>query len=442
MSQSPSQNTSSAAESSPAPPVRRLQSPAERFRAGEIARDEESLEVSPFDNPANENGRTAGGRTDVGRADAELEPQPQDADPFQPLPRAENAPARNEMRGAQTRRARRTLQPHAPHHHEKKQRAVGHKPINAAPEHEPQNDWDRAAQNSMARAALARRKNRMRRVIGKMLIATSVLVAVWAVGTALTAPQFEVKNVEVSGLQATPRAQVEKIVGDLIGKNVFRAPRAQVESALEALPTVKTVRVQRAWSWPPHMNARIVERQPILQVGAGTTWWVADAQGVAFRRADRRDSDLQMLTSEQFHPIIGKPLPAAPWKRARELAGALNADNAAIARENGGSKQSKFWDLRRVYLDKNGAAALRVSAQGALKQHGEMLIRLGEEGWPAKLKQARVALAYFERTGRKASELDLVSGDHPRWRPKTEGETEKTAEAENTNQDLNVESQD
>ena len=78
----------------------------------------------------------------------------------------------------------------------------------------------------------------------------------------------------------------------------------------------------------------------------------------------------------------------------------------------------KFWDLRRVYLDENSAAALRISGKGALKQHGETLIRLGEEGWPEKLKQARMALAFFERTGRKARELDLVSSDHPRWSPK------------------------
>ena len=79
--------------------------------------------------------------------------------------------------------------------------------------------------------------------------------------------------------------------------------------------------------------------------------------------------------------------------------------------------QTKFWDLRRIYLDKNGAASLRVGAEGALKTHAELLIRLGEEDWLAKLKQARLALAYFERTGRKASELDLVSGEHPRWSP-------------------------
>jgi len=45
-----------------------------------------------------------------------------------------------------------------------------------------------------------------------------------------------------------------------------------------------------------------------------------------------------------------------------------------------------------------------------------MLVRLGDEGWREKLARARVALGYFERTGRHATELDLVSLDYPVWR--------------------------
>ena len=65
-------------------------------------------------------------------------------------------------------------------------------------------------------------------------------------------------------------------------------------------------------------------------------------------------------------------------------------------------------------------ASIRVSGRGALRQHGEMLIRLGESDWTPKLARARVALSYFERTGRNAQELDLVSYTYPTWRAKTE----------------------
>ena len=430
-SRSPFQNNPPEIDAPDVAPLseRRLKTPAERFRAGEIARNlesdapESSFDALPDIVPIEE--YQEGYEDD--HADAELEPPRDDRpDPFQPLPRDANdssAPARN-RRGAQTRRARREVEQHSPHYHEKKPHTVAHTPIHPASggEAQPQNEWDKAAQNSMARAALARKRARMRKFVGRIFLAGALGLIGWGAVTALTAPQFEITKVEVSGMSATPRKSVEQLAQQLIGKNIFRAPRAQVESAIAAIPTVQSVSIERAWTWPPHMRAAIVERQPILQVGSGTTWWVADAQGVAFRRANRDDSALEMLTSQQFVPQTGKPLPADKWKRARELAGALNADNALAAKEKGVANGEKYWSLRRVYLDKDGAAALRIGDSGNLKAHSEMLIRLGEEGWPAKLKQARMALAFFDRTGRKARELDLVSSEHPRWSPKPQPE--------------------
>ena len=430
-SQSPFQDLppEAAQNQAEAPPVRRLQTPAERFRAGEVARDL-SGETSPFDaelDPATD------------RTDADLEPrweEPGEAapDPLAPPSRSREVSERRAARGkrgVEARRARRRLKQHAPHYHQKKPGAVAHKPIEAAAENEPQNDWDRAAQNSMARAALARKKARVRRVIGRMVLASAALSLVWAGATALTAPQFNVARVEIDGVQQTPSDKVEKLATKLVGQNVFRAPRGRIASEVEALPTVATARVARAWSWPPHMKLVVTERQPILQVGAGTAWWVVDEAGVAFRRADRRDDHLDKLTAPQLSPVTGKALPAASWRRARQLEVAIAADNALAMRADGGSGEGKFWDLRRVYLDENSAAALRISGKGALREHGELLVRLGDEGWAAKLKQARVALAFFEKTGRRAEELDLVSSEHPRWRPK-EQEPVKLARAEPT----------
>ena len=430
MSQHPSESpfqdlpAEAAPDEAETPPLRRLQTPAERFRAGEVARDLPG-ETSPFD------AELEAGESD----DAELEPSSQQQgeppieaapNPFAPAPRSREVAGRRAVRGkrgAQVRRARRRLKQHAPHYHEKKLGAGAHKPIKAASE--PQSDWDRAAQNSMARAALARKKARVRRVIGRVVLASGVLLSVWAGGTALTAPQFNVGRVEIDGVAQTSPAKVKQLAAKLIGQNVFLASRGQVATQVEALPTVASARVARAWSWPPHMKLVVTERQPILQVGAGTTWWVVDEAGIAFRRADRQDDHLDKLTAPQLKPVTGKALPAAPWRRARQLHAALATDNALAMGgdegqngEFGGSKQNKFWDLRRIYLDENSAAALRISGKGDLKQHDELLVRLGEEEWATKLKQARVALAYFEKTGRHASELDLVSSEHPRWKPK------------------------
>ena len=419
MSKSPFQSPPEIVEEST--PPRRLQSPAERFRAGATRRD---AEVAPFDETDLSRESSAAFAQDD---DGELEPPTAatSPDPFERLPAAPatDAPVQGAprgKRGVEGRRARRRLKQQAPHFHEKKPHAVAHKPIKPGASAEPPSEWDKAAQNSMARAALARKKGRVRRVVGRIAVAAGVLLSVWGVGTALTAPQFDVSRVEITGTRGPAPLKAQDLARELIGYNVFRAPKSRIETELRAIPVVADAHVARAWSWPPHMKVQISERQPVLQVGSGTTWWVADAQGVAFRRADRNDSALYRLTSSALKPDTGKALAAASWKSALQLQAALAADNALVARESGGKGDGKFWDLRRVYLDENNSAALRISDQGTLKQHGETLIRLGEEGWPEKLKQARLALAFFERTGRKASEIDLVSSDHPRWLPKAE----------------------
>ena len=320
MSKSPFQIPPESADvEAPVSPVRRLLSPAERFQAGEIARKTEAPKSAEFDE----------------NDDAELEPpQPTNSASFGSSPRTESdsALATGAMRKRRVRAAK--FKQHSPHYHEKKPHEVAHKPIKPAPETEPQNDWDKAAQNSMARAALARKRKRVRRIVGRITLAAGVLLAVWAGATALTAPQFEIRRIDISGTERTPLAQVKKLVGKLVGQNIFRAPRSHVEAQVEAIPAVKTAALERVWSWPPHMTLRIVERTPVLQVGAGPNWWVADAQGVAFRRADRKDGGLYQLTSPQFQPQTGKPLPAAPWKRAQELEAAIDADNSLVAGQN------------------------------------------------------------------------------------------------------------
>ena len=369
------------------PQVRRLLSPAERFG------DAESEVIAP----------------------TETAP-----DPLVPLPKAP-------VPGGKTRRpSRRQARSRAPRHHEKRPHTVEYRAVNPAPEAQPEpNRWDQAAQNSMARALLARKRCRTRFIIGRIALATLTLLGVWGIATALTAPQFEIKGVEVRGLQTTPAAKVEALTAKLVGQNIFRAPVGSLEKAVAALPTVAAANVKREWSWPPRLDLIVTERQPILRVGAGQNWWVADATGVPFRRAQSADDALYALTAPQLQPSTGKALPAKEWARARELVGALQTDNALAAHS---APEEKFWQLRRLYLDRDGAASIRVSGAGALKAHRELLIRLGEDDWPAKLASARVALAYFQRTGRRADELDLVSLDHPRWRPRAMEKAEKLIE--------------
>lgn len=278
------------------------------------------------------------------------------------------------------------------------------------------------------RERAARKRRRVRRFAARLISLAVVIFVVQSIIAALSAPQFAIAEVEIEGLKATDRATVQAIAAKLNGQNIFRADRGGVEAAVSALPTVKEARVRRDLGWP--MRARLVvrERQPLLRVGAGNTWWVADEEGVAFRQAlhgQSEDEALYALTSPGLKPETGKKLPQREWERAVSLARALERDNRLATVQTGAKKP--FWSLRRLYLDENGLAAVRISGgSGVLRAHDELLVRLGEDKWAAKLKRARQSLDYFERTGRKPALLDLLSLEYPRWIPQPPSENERT----------------
>ncbi len=276
----------------------------------------------------------------------------------------------------------------------------------------------------------SRRKSRPRRRMPRFVRRILWLVALLFVGqlgfAAFTAPQFEIKSVEIEGSSATPPEDLRPIAGRLLGQNVLRANRMKIENAARRVPTVADAHVVRLLNWPPKVALQITERAPLLKVGAGLDWWVIDKNGVAYRRPAPEDEALYSVVVPEFSPALLQKLPPKIWARAKELDAALRRDNelaSQTANLNSASAPQKmkadssqtapFWELRRVYFDKDGLASLRL----ARTAHREMLVRLGDDAWPEKLARARVALAYFERTGRRAAELDLVSLERPVWTP-------------------------
>ena len=261
---------------------------------------------------------------------------------------------------------------------------------------------------------------------------------------AFTAPQFRLSQIEISGLKDTPRANVESLLAPLWGQNVFRAPRAQVAADIASLPTIASAKIQLHPTWPPRAELVVVEREPILRVGRAQKWWVADRAGVLFRRATSQDAALYPVEAPDATLATMKTLPASFWTRAVELHDALESDNRlalqvlndSSARGQGTARANRpFWQLHRIEFGDDGAVNLNLersetplltapsspesSANGdaAKTRENALLIRLGDEEWAPKLARARQALDYFERTGRRAAELDLVSFRRPRWRP-------------------------
>jgi hypothetical protein len=386
-----------------------------------------------------------------------VEPEPEHEapayDPFLPEPhtvsRRDEEMARRHLPPRERRKHERLVRKREKH--ESRRRVVPE-----APRHDPRHSDPRLSDPRHEQRAQAEREFALnarteppkaaikpRRRVPVWLKRLFILVAILFVGqlgfAALTAPQFNIQTVSISRVQDTPQLQLYALAEKLRGQNLIRVNRAATEKAVEKLPTVASAHVVRLLAWPPKVELRVEERQPILIVGAGNDWWVADAQGVVFRRAAAKDAALYQVVAPEFSPPQGlKPgsrLEAITWARAVALNGAIRSDNRVVAASETGDAvagDNAYWQLRRIYFDKDGLASLRLTGRGQLKGHDEMLLRLGDDHWHEKLARARVALSYFEKTGRRAEELDLVSLERPVWLPipaqlAVEGEAEGSA---------------
>ncbi|MBW3634872.1 MAG: FtsQ-type POTRA domain-containing protein [Armatimonadetes bacterium] len=261
-----------------------------------------------------------------------------------------------------------------------------------------------------------RPKRRLSAILKRIFALVCLLFCVQLAIAAFTAPQFQIQNVSLSGYDVTSPDELRPLAAKLNGQNFLRADRKAVEKAVEKLPTVAAARVVRLPLWPPQVELRVTERVPVLKVGAGNDWWVADESGVPFRRPNAEDGALYAVVAPQLAPQLGQKLDAKIWADAVALNKAVLGDNALV-QSAGSDPDLPFWQLRRIYFDKHGQASLRLVGKGALRAHNELLLRLGDERWGKKLARARVALSYFERTGRRAQELDLLSLERPVWRP-------------------------
>jgi cell division septal protein FtsQ len=359
-------------------------------------------------------------------------------DPFVPEPPLAVRRREDEM-------ARRHLPPHERRKHERnlRKRAKRESQYRAPRErvpHEQRAEAEREfAQQARTAPPVAPVKKQRRRVpvaLKRLFALVCILFVGQLVFAAFTAPQFEIKSVAINGSSTTPPEQLKPLAVRLVGQNILRADRKAVEKAVEALPTVASAHVRPLLAWPPKSELRIVERQPVIKVGAGDDWWVADSHGVTFRRPAPEDEALYSVVAPQFEPRLSQPLDAKVWKRVAALNSAILKDNriaatspdatlvntSAATAETDGTQaanaiEGAFWQLRRIYFDKNGLASLRFRGIGTLASQNEVLVRLGDDRWSEKLARARVALNYFQRTGRRAAELDLVSLERPVWLP-------------------------
>lgn len=108
---------------------------------------------------------------------------------------------------------------------------------------------------------------RLLNAVAGALTALALLVfAVAALLALLRSPLFPLREITVSGaLGHTTRAEVEQATRGRVAGNFFAVDLGEVRAALEALPWVRRVQVQRIW--PDRLDVRFEEHVPLARWG-------------------------------------------------------------------------------------------------------------------------------------------------------------------------------
>ena len=216
---------------------------------------------------------------------------------------------------------------------------------------------------------------------------------------------MNIERVQITGLHATSPDLVKPIAARLLGHNAFRADKKALAQSVERLPTVADARVVLHPDLPPRVELQVVERKPVLRVGDGTSWWVADEAGLPYRTANAHDARLPALTWKGQVQTM-KPLEPKRWADAVRLTQAIEEQQTA--------SKTRLGSIRVIELDADSDATIKVAAPDG----NDLTLKLGNDQWSEKLVRASVAMAYFARTKREAAELNLVSLALPRWMPR------------------------
>jgi cell division protein FtsQ len=252
------------------------------------------------------------------------------------------------------------------------------------------------------RARLRRRiRRRARRLVVTAALGALALVIVGALGVsahwALTSPRFGVAGVDVVGVRRLTTEAVAEASGIVPGENLWRLDARAVEERLLGLAAVKEARVERQ---PPNrVVLTVTEREPYALVQAGRMHWV-DSQGVDLGVAPRAVAPVL--------PIISGVDPAS-LGGARQPAGRGLEAGLALLRLLEGSRSRLLNRISEIDAGRPEGPVL-VLLDG-------MEVRLGHEGWDARLARLQGVLAQLEASKGSATTIDLRFRDQVVLKP-------------------------
>jgi cell division protein FtsQ len=149
---------------------------------------------------------------------------------------------------------------------------------------------------------------RNRRALVSLSCAAGLVAASYAAGRYLaTSDRFAIASAELHGAQRLAPEELEGVLGDLSGVNIFRANLARAEAQVEELPWVERARIRR--DLPRTLSVEVVEREPAAVAYLGGLYLV-DEHGVPFvrvRPGDAMAEGLVVITGLDRQGYIRNP---------------------------------------------------------------------------------------------------------------------------------------
>lgn len=235
------------------------------------------------------------------------------------------------------------------------------------------------------------------RALASVASAIAVIVGVALAGREghrwlISTDRFNAREVIVTGVDHTSRAEVLHAAGITPERNVLSIDCEVAAKAIETLPWVSRARVTRRL--PGHVEVTVEERAAVALVSAGGMYLVA-GDGTLFKRAVPSDpSDLPVITGVDRNEF------------ERDPAGAREAvrDALALLADVEASAVGAPMRVDEVHCEPTGDLSIVV---------GGAHVWLGRGPYRAKLTRLRVVLRELERRTLRASEIHLESDRHP-----------------------------
>jgi cell division septal protein FtsQ len=152
-----------------------------------------------------------------------------------------------------------------------------------------------------------RRKKRARKIWARVF-ALLLFMLVFATVFMLNSELFEIKGVDVTGMERVPRKEIEAASGIRTGENMLSFRAGGVAEAIKKNPLVTDVIVSR--KLPSKVRIVVRERRPFGYVHVGKTFYMIDAEMIVIEIGKRAiNRGILMLMTDQIEPVrIGQKI--------------------------------------------------------------------------------------------------------------------------------------